>query len=169
MKEATKRIGQTSAEIAPLPEMDWRVREVQWLLDQETFQKNYKDIPINNELYESIDKHGMIAPILTMSDWYPIAGSQRLRVCQAIRELRPSHKVLSQKVRVARITNEVWHVFHLWPEKEFVSKAIQVYFQCIEVVWKTRYYIYETDFSGVSMEHFESVGDKLKWKARDGE
>ena len=113
MKETTKRIGQTSADLAPLPEMDWRVREVQWLLDQETFKNNYKNIPINNELYESIDKHGMIAPILTMADWYPIAGSQRLRVCQAIQDLRPNHKVLSQKVRVARITNEAVSYTHL--------------------------------------------------------
>ena len=51
MKEATKRIGQASADIAPLPEMDWRVREINGLLDQETFQKNYTSIPINNELY----------------------------------------------------------------------------------------------------------------------
>ena len=57
----------------------------------------------------------------------------------------------------------------MWGDREFQEKAVQVYFQCIEIAWKSRHYIYEKDFSGVSMEHFEEIGDRMKWKDRDGE
>ena len=169
MTARKRRVKQLTAETVALPPTEWFVKEVNWLLDQETFQKNYERIPLNNELYESIDKHGIIAPILTMNNWYPITGSQRLRVCSVIRKLRPKHKVLTQKVRVARITHEVWNAFYMWGDREFQEKAVQVYFQCIEIAWKSRHYIYEKDFSGVSMEHFEEIGDRMKWKDRDGE
>ena len=165
----TRRVGQLAADTVTLPPTEWYAKEVNWLLDQETFQKNYERIPVNNELYESIDKYGIIAPILTMNDWYPITGSQRLRVCSVIRQLRPKHKVLTQKVRVARITHEVWNAFFMWSDAEFREKAVQVYFHCIETAWKSRHYLYDKDFGGVSMEHFEEMGDKLKWKDRDGE
>ena len=165
----TRRVGQLAADTVTLPPTEWYAKEVNWLLDQETFQKNYERIPLNNELYESIDKYGIIAPILTMNDWYPITGSQRLRVCSVIRQLRPKHKVLTQKVRVARITHEVWNAFFMWSDAEFREKAVQVYFHCIETAWKSRHYIYDKDFGGVSMEHFEEMGDKLKWKDRDGD
>ena len=165
----TRRVGQLAADTVTLPPTEWYAKEVNWLLDQETFQKNYERIPVNNELYESIDKYGIIAPMLTMNDWYPITGSQRLRVCSVIRQLRPKHKVLTQKVRVARITHEVWNAFFMWSDAEFREKAVQVYFHCIETAWKSRHYLYDKDFGGVSMEHFEEMGDKLKWKDRDGE
>ena len=165
----TRRVGQLAADTVTLPPTEWYAKEVNWLLDQETFQKNYERIPVNNELYESIDKYGIIAPMLTMNDWYPITGSQRLRVCSVIRQLRPKHKVLTQKVRVARITHEVWNAFFMWSDAEFREKAVQVYFHCIETAWKSRHYLYDKDFGGVSMEHFEEMGDKLKWKDRDGD
>ena len=46
----TRRVGQLAADTVTLPPTEWYAKEVNWLLDQETFQKNYERIPLNNEL-----------------------------------------------------------------------------------------------------------------------
>ena len=160
------RISKSTAELIPLPPTEWTVKSIEWLISQETFQKYYKSIPVNENLKKSIAEYGILSPFLVMPNWYPIVGSQRLRACA---ELPRGHVVLSQEVRVARFEKEYWTHFHLWGDKEFVSKAIQVYFQTIELAWKSLHYIHGVDPSGKAMDDFEKEGNELKWLHRDGE
>ena len=64
-----------------------------------------------------------------------------------------------------QIYKEYWNVFDLWPDEEFRSKAKQVYFQMLELTFKSIHFIEEDP---MKMVKFETDGDKLRWKARDG-
>ena len=160
------RISKSAAELVDLPPITWYVKEVKWLIEQKTFSDNYKKIPLNEPLLKSLERDGMINPILVMPDWYPIAGSQRLRACVESKQQR----LLNQKVRVARFDKSYWNVFYMWPDsdKEFRDKAVQVYFQCMETAFKSVNYIAEQDKAGKPMIEFEKEGDSLKgWAARE--
>ena len=158
------RVNKTTAELIAVPPTTWHVRTISWLLEQEEFANNYKKIPVNLLLRESLERDGMINPILVMPNWYPIAGSQRLRACIESKE----SKLLNQQIRVARFDKEWWNAFYLWPEIEFRDKAVQVFFQCIETAWKSEHYIAEKDRAGKEMLEFEKEGDKLSgWTARE--
>jgi hypothetical protein len=102
-----------------------------------------------------------------MPNWYPIAGSQRLRaVAEMAGENRTDRMdaILDQEVRVCQIDKEYWLVWYLWGDKDFRDKAVAVYFQMVELVWKSRYYEYEVDPDGTPMTEFEKLGDELDWK-----
>ena len=158
------RVNKTTAELIAVPPTTWHVRTISWLLEQEEFANNYEKIPVNLLLRESLERDGMINPILVMPNWYPIAGSQRLRACIESKE----SKLLNQQIRVARFDKEWWNAFYLWPEIEFRDKAVQVFFQCIETAWKSEHYIAEKDRAGKEMLEFEKEGDKLSgWTARE--
>ena len=160
----TQRIRRSAAELVSIPPTTWHTKQIRWLVEQETFQKNFDKIPLNVSLKESLERDGMINPMLTMPDWYPIAGSQRLRAAAESK----SDKLLNQWIRVARFDSENWNAFYLWPDIEFRDKAIQVYFQCIETAWKSLQYIASSDRKGKSMIDFEKEGDDLKgWKVRE--
>jgi hypothetical protein len=117
-------------------------------------------------LVEDLLKNGIEAPILVMPNWYPICGSQRLRACVDIQQkFMGMHPILQQQVRVCRFEKEYWNAFHLWGDVEFRNKAIQVYFQMLEVAFKSIHFIEDDP---MRMVKFETEGDKLKWKARDG-
>ncbi len=165
---SNSRIGKESAELVDIPPTTWYVKEVSWLLNQLTFLQNYERVPVNESLVESIKRDGILSPILTMPNWYPISGSQRLRACKHIMSLDSKHKVLNQQIRVARFDKEWWNCFYLWPNEEERNKMVQIYFQTIETAWKSLHYIHEKDFSGKNMIDFESEGDELKWRDRDG-
>ena len=157
------RVNKKTSELVAIPPTTWYVRTVSWLLEQEEFEKNYNQIPVNLSLFESLERDGMINPILVMPNWYPIAGSQRLRACKESKK----SKLLNQQIRVARFDREWWNAFYLWPEIEFRDKAIQVFFQCIETAWKSEHYIAEKDRAGKEMLEFEKEGDALPgWIAR---
>ena len=160
------RINKNTAELVALPPTTWYTRTILWLLEQPTFENNYHNIPVQEPLVESIWHHGIKAPLLVMPNWYPICGSQRLRACVDIAEKTMGmHPILQQEVRVARFDKEYWNVFDLWPDKEFKAKAKQVYFQTMELAWKSMHFI-ENDPE--EMIKYETDGDKLRWKARDG-
>lgn len=161
------RVKRETAELVDIPPITWYVKEVAWLLDQVIFIKNYERIPLNESLVESIKRDGIISPILVMPSWYPIAGSQRLRACKHVLSTEPDHKLLSQQIRVARFDKEWWNCFYLWPNKEDRDKAVQLYFQTVEIAWKSIHYIHEKDFSGKEMVKFEEEGNELKWRDRD--
>ena len=93
------RVNKKTSELVAIPPTTWYVRTVSWLLEQEEFVKNYNQIPVNLSLLESLERDGMINPILTMPDWYPIAGSQRLRAAAESK----NDKLLDQWIRVARL------------------------------------------------------------------
>lgn len=155
---ADDRISRATAELIPLPPHTWYVRKLKWLLDQPKVKENIKAVPLNEPLLESISEHGIKAPFLVMPNWYPIAGSQRLRAASELEELG------EEEVRVCRINEEYWLLWYLWGQKDFRDKAVAVYFQMLELVWKSRYYEDEVDPGGVPMTDFEKLGDELDWK-----
>ena len=111
---------------------------------------------------ESLIEHGMKSPILTMPSYYPIAGSQRLR---AMQEIVKTHKdgwmFKTMDVKVFRFQKEWWNMFYLWGDKKFRDDAIAIWFQMVELAWKSKYYEYDEDPSGTKMTEFELLGDKL--------
>ena len=162
----TNRIKKETAELIAFPPTTWYTKSVGWLLEQEPFAQNFESIPVQEELVEDLFKNGIEAPLLVMPNWYPICGSQRLRACVDIQQkFMGLHPILQQQVRVCRFEKEYWNAFHLWPDEEFRSKAIQVYFQMLEITFKSIHFIEDDP---MKMIKFETDGDNLKWKARDG-
>ena len=162
----TNRIKKETAELIAFPPVTWYTRPVEWLIQQETFAKNFENIPVQEGLVKDLLKNGIQAPILVMPNWYPICGSQRLRACVDIQQkFMGLHPILKQEVRVCRFDKEYWNVFDLWPEQEFKSKAKQVYFQMLELAFKSMHFIEDNP---MEMIKYETDGDKLRWKARDG-
>ena len=150
---ANDRVSRETAELVPLPPHTWYVRTVGWLLEQEKVQENIKNVPENKPLKEALIKEGIRSPFLCMPNWYPIAGSQRLRVLADIPELH------DREVRVCRFDKEWWLLYCLWGDEEFRNKAIAIWFQMAELVWKSMYYENDPSF----LEH-EKLGDELPWK-----
>ena len=162
----TNRIKKETAELIAFPPTTWYTKSVGWLLEQEPFAQNFENIPVQEELVQDLFKNGIEAPMLVMPNWYPICGSQRLRACVDIQQkFMGLHPILQQQVRVCRFEKEYWNAFHLWPDEEFRSKAIQVYFQTLEIAFKSIHFIEDDP---MKMIKFETDGDNLKWKARDG-
>ena len=162
----TNRIKKETAELIAFPPTTWYTKSVEWLIKQESFANNFENIPVQEELVEDLFKNGIQAPILVMPNWYPICGSQRLRACADIQQkFMGLHPILQQQVRVCRFEKEYWNAFHLWGDVEFRNKAIQVYFQMLEVAFKSIHFIEDDP---MRMVKFETEGDKLRWKARDG-
>ena len=48
--------------------------------------------------------------------------------------------------------------------KNLEDKAIAIWFQMQEVVFKSLYYSHEADGQGTKMTDYEDLGEKLKWK-----
>lgn len=159
---ADDRISRSTAELIPMPPHTWYVRSINWLLQQDKVKDNISKVPLNEPLLESLSEYGMKAPILCMPNWYPIAGSQRLRAMSELVKDQP--ELGEQSIRVCRIDKEYWLVWYLWGDKDFRDKAVAVYFQMVELVWKSRYYEDEVDPAGVPMTDFEKLGDELEWK-----
>lgn len=162
----TNRIKKEVAELIAFPPVTWYTREVSWLLEQEVFKNNFDRIPVQEELVKDLFQNGIQAPMLVMPNWYPICGSQRLRACVEIHKRTIGlHPTLQQQVRVCRFDKEYWNVFDLWADEEFKSKAKQVYFQMLELAFKSIHFIEEDP---MKMVKFETDGDDLRWKDRDG-
>ena len=165
---ASDRISRSTAELIPLPPHTWYIRSIEQLLNQPKVKENIHNVPLNKPLMESLREHGMSAPILVMPNWYPIAGSQRLSALHEIVNNKTATDrdwaIGQQEVRVCRIKKEYWLLWYLWGDKEFRDKAVAVYFQMLELVWKSRYYEDEVDPSGTPMTDFEELGDELDWK-----
>ena len=164
---ASHRISRETAELVSLPPTTWYVKPVNWILEQEDIIKNIETVPVNEDLAESIKKFKIINPILCLPSWYPLVGSQRIRACYHVKQTEPHHPLLKQEIRVAKFDADYWNAFYLWGEEDFRSKAITIYFQMMELAWKSIHYIQTEDFNGTPMTHFEDVGDKLKWKGID--
>lgn len=150
---ADDRVSRETAELVHLPPHTWYVRKISWLLEQPKVQENIKNVPTNKPLKEALQKEGVRSPFLCMPNWYPIAGSQRLRVLSDLPEL------WEQEVRVCRFDKEWWLLYYLWGEKDFRDKAVAVWFQMAELVWKSMYYEDDPKF-----REYERLGDELPWK-----
>tara|TARA_Y100000385_G_scaffold23828_1_gene22994 strand:+ start:147 stop:638 length:492 start_codon:yes stop_codon:yes gene_type:complete len=162
----TNRIKKETAELVAFPPVTWYTREAGWLIQQETFADNFNTIPVQEDLVKDLLKNGIQAPILVMPNWYPICGSQRLRACVDIQQkFMGLHPILKQQVRVCKFDKEYWNAFDLWPDEQFRRKAKQVYFQMLEIAFKSMHFIEDDP---MKMIKFETEGNNLRWKARDG-
>ena len=128
---ANDRVSRSTAELIPMPPNTWYIRKINWLLEQPKVKENIKSVPLNEPLMDSLLSHGMKAPILTMPNWYPIAGSQRLRAYAEI--VKDFPELGEQEIRVCRIDKEYWLVWYLWGDKDFRDKAVAIYFQVREL------------------------------------
>ena len=160
---AADRISKETAELIALPPFDIEKQSVKFLLNQPTVEKNIHKVPLNEPLMKSLIEHGMKSPILTMPSYYPIAGSQRLR---AMLEIIKTHSdgwmFKTMEIEVYKFQKEWWNMYYLWGDIEFRNKAIAIWFQMVELAWKSKYYEHEEDPSGKKMTDFEALGDQLK-------
>ena len=162
---AADRISKETAELVALPPYTWETRSVKFLLNQKKIYQNIERVPINQPLYDSIEKHGIESPILCMPNYYPIAGSQRMRVMwEIVRKHQDGWMFKTMNVKVCRFEKEWWNMFYLWGDKKERDRMIAIWFQMVELAWKSKYYEHETDPSGKKMTDFEELGDKLQWK-----
>jgi len=159
---AADRISRETAHLVPLPPHSWQFKTVAWILDQPKVKENIATVPRNEPLMESLIRHGMKNPILCMPNWWPIAGSQRVR-CLA--DMVKEHAVAYDwEINVCTFDTETWLLWYLWGDTDFRDKATAIQFQMLELVWKSRYYKFDKDPDGTDMTYFETLGDQLEWK-----
>jgi len=161
---ASDRIGLKSAELVGVPPYEVRVVTTDFMLEQPQVAENIMNVPLNRKLMNSIRLNGILNPFLSMKMWYPLAGSQRLRAAAEIKKEYPNFNV---NITVHRFLEDYHNCFYLWPDEDFRSKAIAIWFQTQEVVFKSLHYKDDIDKDGTKMTEYEDIGEKLKWK-RDG-
>ena len=156
------RIGMKSANLVAQPPFEIRKVSTNFILGQDTVAKNIRKVPLNEPLVESIQKEEMKNPILTMTNWYPLAGSQRIRAIAHIKDnLNPTFNI---EIEVYRFLADYHNIFYLWSDEDFRKKAIAIWFQLQELVFKSLYYEHEVDESGIKMTDYEDIGEELKWE-----
>ena len=161
---ASDRIGQKSAKLVGVPPFEIRQVTTDFMLSQPQVAENIMEVPLNKKLMYSIRENGIKNPHLCMKQWYPLAGSQRLR---AVAQIKKYNKDFNLNITVHRFLEDWHNCFYLWPDEEFRSKAIAIWFQTQEVVFKSLHYKDDIDKDGTKMTEYEDIGEKLKWK-RDG-
>ena len=111
---AADRISKEMAESIPLPPFTVEFQKVKFLLNQPVVVKNIPKVPLNHELMESIEEHGIMSPILTMPSYYPIAGSQRLRALWELVRTHPEGYTFKDiKIEVYKFDQDWWNLFFL--------------------------------------------------------
>ena len=156
------RIGKKSANLVAQPPFEIRKVSTNFILGQETVAENIRNVPLNKPLVESIQKEGMKNPILTMTNWYPLAGSQRIRAVAHIKDnLDPTYNI---EIEVYRFLADYHNIFYLWADEDFRKKAIAIWFQLQELVFKSLYYDHEVDGQGRKMTDYEDLGEDLEWE-----
>jgi len=162
---AADRISKELAESIPLPPFTVEFQKVKFLLNQPVVTKNIPKVPLNNELMESVERDGILSPILVMPNYYPIAGSQRLRALWELIRTHPEGYTFKDiKIEIYKFEKDWWNLFFLWSDRKEAERIVAIWFQMAELVWKSRYYVNKTDNAGVEMTHFEKIGDMLKWQ-----
>ena len=159
---ASDRIGKTSAKLVGVPPFEIVVVSTDFMLEQAQVKDNIRNVPVNQPLVDSILKENMLNPFLCMKDWYPLAGSQRIRAVLHIKE--NIDETYSTQITVHRFLEDYHNIFYLWGDDDFRSKAIAIWFQLQELVFKSLYYDYEADGSGTKMTEYEDLGEKLEWE-----
>ena len=159
---ASDRIGKTSANLVAVP--PFKIQEVttDFILKQEVVSKNIRNVPVNERLVDSIYNEGIKNPHLCMTNWYPLAGSQRIRAALHIKET--IDEKWNENITVHRFLEDYHNVFYLWGDEEFRSKVIAIWFQLQELVFKSLYYEHETDGRGIKMTEYEDIGEELEWE-----
>lgn len=161
---ASDRIGKTAAELVAVPPFEVRKVTTDFMLEQPQVAENIMKVPLNEKLMNSIKENGIVNPHLSMKQWYPLAGSQRIR---AVAEIKKDFPDFNLDITVHRFLEDYHNCFYLWPDEEFRSQAIAIWFQMQEVVFKSLYYKYEKDEDGTKMTEYEDIGEQLKWKRNE--
>ena len=161
---ASDRIGEKAANLVAVPPFEIQTVSTDFLLEQPQVSENIMQVPVNEKLMKSIRLHGITNPLLCMKEWYPLAGSQRLRAAAEIKKQYPNFTV---DVTVHRFLEDYHNCFYLWPDKEFRSNAIAIWFQMQEAVFKSLYYNTEVDKDGTKMTEYEDIGEQLKWNRNE--
>ena len=161
---ASDRIGQKAAELVGVPPFEIRQVTTDFMLELPQVAENIMQVPLNEKLMNSIKENGIINPHLCMKQWYPLAGSQRIR---AVAEIKKDNPDFNLDITVHRFLEDWHNCFYLWPDKEFRSQAIAIWFQMQEVVFKSLYYEQEEDKDGTKMTEYEDIGEQLKWNRDD--
>ena len=159
---ASDRIGIKSAKLVAVPPFEVRAVTTDFMLQQPTVEENIRNVPVNKRLVDSIYKEGIKNPHLCMTNWYPLAGSQRIRAALYIKE--NIDKNWNENIIVHRFLEDYHNVFYLWGNEEFRSQAIAIWFQLQELVFKSLYYEHEVDGQGRKMTEYEDLGEELKWE-----
>ena len=159
---ASDRIGKTAANLVAVPPFEVRKVTTNFVLNQETVRKNIEKVPVNSQLVDSILKEGIRNPHLCMTNWYPLAGSQRIRAALWIK--CNIEETWNENITVHRFLEDYHNVFYLWGNEEFRSQAIAIWFQLQELVFKSLYYEHEVDSSGTKMTDYEDIGEELSWE-----
>ena len=161
---ASDRIGGKAAELVAVPPYEIIFTTTDRLLTEPTVAQNIHNVPANEPLIASIKENGIKNPFLCMKSWYPIAGSQRLRAVQILKEEDDSFDL---PITVHRFLDDWWNCYYLWPDEEFRSQAIAIWFQMQEVVFKSLYYKENEDKDGTKMTEYEDIGEQLKWNRNE--
>jgi len=161
---ASDRIGKTAAELVAVPPFEVRKVTTDFMLEQPQVAENIMKVPLNEKLMNSIRENGIVNPHLSMKQWYPLAGSQRIR---AVAEIKKDFPDFNLDITVHRFLEDYHNCFYLWPDEEFRSQAIAIWFQMQEVVFKSLYYKHEKDEDGTKMTEYEDIGEKLKWERNE--
>jgi len=159
------RIDRKTAEMLLMeswPEHHWCERSLYFLLNEPKNKAHIPNIPLNPGLLESVKKHGYVSPFLVINNWYPICGGQRLRVAMEL----PVKFQKQTMVKVCRFTKDTWRPYYHWHNQQEGHKAVQMWFQMCEVVFKTLY-MGDADPSGKRLLDFEEEGNLLHWPHRD--
>ena len=159
---ASDRIGIKSAKLVAVPPFEVRAVTTDFILQQPTVAKNIRNVPVNERLVDSIYNEGIKNPHLCMTNWYPLAGSQRIRAALHIKET--IDEKWNENITVHRFLEDYHNVFYLWGDEEFRSKVIAIWFQLQELVFKSLYYEHEIDGSGIKMTDYEDIGEELEWE-----
>tara|TARA_Y100000356_G_scaffold134917_1_gene145625 strand:- start:982 stop:1545 length:564 start_codon:yes stop_codon:yes gene_type:complete len=159
---ASDRIGKKSARLVAVPPFEIVDTTTDFLLKQPTVKENIRNVPVNHKLVDSIFKEGIHNPHLTMRNWYPLAGSQRIRAALHIKE--NIDNTWNESIIVHRFLQDYHNIFYLWGDEAFRSKAIAIWFQLQELVFKSLYYEHVADGSGTMMTEFEDIGEELEWE-----
>lgn len=159
------RIDKTIADelVQDWPAHVWVQRSIHFLLNQPKNKEHIKNIPLNDKLLESVKKNGFESPFLVLDTWYPICGSQRLRVAMEM----PLKWQKNNKVWVCKFKDAPYKPLFYWPSKEEGHEAVQRWFQMCEVVFKSLY-MPTHDSDGVRMLDHEEYGNHMHWPNRDG-
>lgn len=158
---AYDRIGNTAAGLVGVPPYEVVYTDTDFLFSQPQVIENIHNVPVNEPLLASVKESGILNPLLALKEWYPLAGSQRLRAVQIIKEGDPTFNV---KVTVHRFLEDWHNCFYLWPDIKFRNDAIAIWFQMQEVVFKSLHYKSVDDKDGTKMTEYERLGEELKWQ-----
>ena len=112
---AADRISKETAELVNIPPFTVEKRSVKFLLNQKKIYQNIERVPLNTKLLDSIEKDGLMNPILTMPNYYPIAGSQKNEGTLVFSKGHPDGFMFKTiTVEVHRFDKEWWNMFYLW-------------------------------------------------------